>query len=137
MQTFEKCSVYTTSPQGAVGRPGKPYLGGSQRILQEDPTPQRILRALDIRTGKIDLGAAADGPGHVVGRHAGDGERAGHRRRGQRRAAWPSTRPTGKPLWTFPTNAPWRASPMTYTFDGRQHIAIAAGATILSFALPK
>jgi hypothetical protein len=26
---------------------------------------------------------------------------------------------------------------MTYSFDGRQHIAIAAGANILSFALPK
>jgi alcohol dehydrogenase (cytochrome c) len=44
---------------------------------------------------------------------------------------------TGKPLWSFQTNATWRASPMTYTFDGRQHIAIAAGANILSFALPK
>ena len=44
---------------------------------------------------------------------------------------------SGKPLWTFQTNANWRASPMTYTFDGRQHIAIAAGANILSFALPK
>ena len=43
---------------------------------------------------------------------------------------------TGTPLWTFQTNATWRASPMTYMFDGRQHIAIAAGANILSFALP-
>ena len=43
---------------------------------------------------------------------------------------------TGTPLWTFKTNQMWRASPMTYMFDGRQHIAVAAGADILSFALP-
>jgi alcohol dehydrogenase (cytochrome c) len=43
---------------------------------------------------------------------------------------------TGTPLWTFQTNATWRSSPMTYMFDGRQHIAIAAGASILAFALP-
>ncbi len=91
VQTFEKCSVYTTTPQGPW-QAGKPYLGGSQRILQEDPTPQRILRALDIRTGKATWELPQKGPAHVVGRHAGDGERARHRRRGRRRAAWPSTR---------------------------------------------
>ena len=42
---------------------------------------------------------------------------------------------TGKPLWTFRTNQTWKASPMTYKFDGRQHIAIAAGANIIAFAL--
>jgi len=42
---------------------------------------------------------------------------------------------SGKPLWSFATNHTWRASPMTYMFDGRQYIAVAAGASIMAFAL--
>jgi alcohol dehydrogenase (cytochrome c) len=42
---------------------------------------------------------------------------------------------TGTPLWHFQANTLWKASPMTYMFDGRQHIAVAAGSTVLSFAL--
>ena len=51
VQTFEKCSVYTKSDQGPW-QSGKTYLGGSQRTA-EDPRPERILRAIDIRTGKV------------------------------------------------------------------------------------
>ena len=43
---------------------------------------------------------------------------------------------TGKPLWQFDGNQLWKASPMTYVFDRKQHIAIASGPNILSFALP-
>ena len=42
---------------------------------------------------------------------------------------------TGAPLWQFQTNALWKASPMTYAFDGRQHVAVAAGPNILAFRL--
>ena len=27
---------------------------------------------------------------------------------------------TGAPLWSFPANVGWKASPMTYMFDGKQ-----------------
>jgi len=43
---------------------------------------------------------------------------------------------TGKPLWVFQATEPWKASPMTYTMNGRQYVAIASGGNILSFALP-
>jgi alcohol dehydrogenase (cytochrome c) len=42
---------------------------------------------------------------------------------------------TGKVLWTFPANAAWKASPMAYSFDGREMIAVAAGSNILVFGL--
>ena len=42
---------------------------------------------------------------------------------------------TGKPLWSFPTNQLWKASPMTYVFDGKQYVAVAAGATIIAFGI--
>ena len=42
---------------------------------------------------------------------------------------------SGKPLWGFPTNQLWKASPMTYQFDGRQYIAVASGANVIAFGL--
>jgi alcohol dehydrogenase (cytochrome c) len=42
---------------------------------------------------------------------------------------------SGQVLWAFQTNQTWKASPMTYMFDGKQYVAVAAGSTILAFAL--
>ena len=44
---------------------------------------------------------------------------------------------TGKVLWHFESNQILKGSPMTYAVKGRQYVAIAAGATILAFALPE
>ena len=43
---------------------------------------------------------------------------------------------TGKPLWSFQTSALWKASPMTYLFDQKQYVAVAAGSSIIAFGLP-
>jgi PQQ-dependent dehydrogenase (methanol/ethanol family) len=42
---------------------------------------------------------------------------------------------TGKTLWHFPTNVPMKASPMTFTIDGKQFVATVAGPNILCFGL--
>jgi alcohol dehydrogenase (cytochrome c) len=42
---------------------------------------------------------------------------------------------TGAVLWQFQANALWKASPMTYMFDGTQYVAVAAGPSIVAFAL--
>jgi PQQ-dependent dehydrogenase (methanol/ethanol family) len=42
----------------------------------------------------------------------------------------------GKSLWHFQTGGPIMAAPMSYAVDGTQFIAIAAGNTLYSFALP-
>ena len=42
---------------------------------------------------------------------------------------------SGTPLWSFQTNQVWRASPMTYMFDGRQYFAVASGNNILAFSI--
>jgi alcohol dehydrogenase (cytochrome c) len=39
-------------------------------------------------------------------------------------------------LWSFPANQNWKASPMTYAFDNKQYVAVAAGSAIIAFALP-
>jgi alcohol dehydrogenase (cytochrome c) len=132
VQTFEKCSIYTRRDQGPW-EAGKTYLGGSQRTAP-DPTPQRILKAIDIRTGSVRWELPQPGPanswGGTLTTAAGlvfVGEEGG--------ALMALDAASGAPLWKFRTNQSWKASPMTYAFDDAQHIAVAAGPTIISFAV--
>jgi len=41
----------------------------------------------------------------------------------------------GKVLWSFPMNQVIRASPMTYSMDGHQYVAIASGPNVIVFGL--
>jgi len=43
---------------------------------------------------------------------------------------------TGKVLWKFQTGGPIAAPPITYSVDGTQYIAVAAGGSMIAFALP-
>jgi alcohol dehydrogenase (cytochrome c) len=43
---------------------------------------------------------------------------------------------TGTLLWQFNTGLGWKAAPMSYAIDGKQYVAVAAGATIMAFGLP-
>jgi alcohol dehydrogenase (cytochrome c) len=132
IQTFEKCSVYTKSDPGAW-QAGKEYLGGSQH-KPPDEKPQRILKAIDIRTGKIAWELPQPGPAESWGGTLSTatglvifGEEGG--------ALMAADAVSGKPLWSFPTNQTWKASPMTYLFDGRQYVAVAAGSNIIAFGI--
>jgi outer membrane protein assembly factor BamB len=43
---------------------------------------------------------------------------------------------TGANLWRYSTGTPiWGAAAMTYLLDGRQHVVIATGTTLLQFAI--
>jgi alcohol dehydrogenase (cytochrome c) len=132
VQTLESCAVYVKRP--ATWAAGRGFWGGSTRQAPND-APKKILRAYDIQTGKTvwELpqegtggswgGALSTGGGLVFfGEDSGDFMAADAK--------------TGKPLWRFPTNHLWRASPITYMFDGKQYVAVAAGPNILSFAVP-
>jgi alcohol dehydrogenase (cytochrome c) len=132
VQSFEKCSIYTKS-DGGDWESGKSYLGGSQRTAQ-DPVPQRILNAIDIRTGAIVWALPQPGPAYswggtlatatgLVFLGADDG------------SLMAVDAATGTPRWSLQTNQTWKASPMTYSFDGRQIIAVAAGSSIIALAI--
>jgi alcohol dehydrogenase (cytochrome c) len=58
-------------------------------------------------------------------------------RRHRRRQSVALDAKTGKHLWHVQTNSNLSASPMSYAVDGRQFVAIAAGNTVYSFALPR
>jgi alcohol dehydrogenase (cytochrome c) len=132
VQTFEQCSIYATR-KPEEWEAGRGYAGGSQRSVAGE-IPREILRAIDIRTGNIAWEAPETGDagswGGALGFATGvtfvgaDG--------GLFTAVETST---GKTLWSFQTNATFRASPMTYVFDGKQYIAVAAGQNILAFGV--
>ena len=42
---------------------------------------------------------------------------------------------SGKLLWSFQTGGPVLANPVSYSSGGKQHVAIAAGRTLLTFAI--
>lgn len=44
---------------------------------------------------------------------------------------------TGRPLWHFNTGESLTASPMSYSLDGHQYVAVAAGSGVFAFALPQ
>jgi PQQ-dependent dehydrogenase (methanol/ethanol family) len=103
-----------------------------------DQTGQRFLRAVNIETGEIAWEVAQPGPARAktwsgvlatatgvlfYGRPNGGFVAADER--------------NGRTLWEFPTNVRMKASPMTFTFAGRQYVAVAAGPNILCFALPR
>jgi alcohol dehydrogenase (cytochrome c) len=43
---------------------------------------------------------------------------------------------TGAPLWHFHTGQTMHASPMSFSLDGKQYMAIASGSDVFTFALP-
>ena len=99
-----------------------------------DVRPQKILRALDIQSGKTVWSLPQVGPanswGGVLATQSGlvffvDDS-------GMFVAADSST---GQPLWRFQSNQIIKASPMTYVFDNRQYVAIVAAQTVLAFAV--
>jgi alcohol dehydrogenase (cytochrome c) len=132
VQTFEKCSIYTKTEPG-TWTPGKTYLGGSQHT-ERDQKPMKVLKAIDIKTGKIVWELPQPGPAESWGGTLSTatglvifGEEGG--------ALMAADGTTGKPLWSFATNQLWKASPMTYMFDGKEYVAVAAGSTIIAFGI--
>jgi PQQ-dependent dehydrogenase (methanol/ethanol family) len=124
LMALEKCTVRLLpgnwNKEHPVEKPGKKYL-----------------RALDIETGRVVWEIPQIGPtdgkkwagvmvtaGGILfyGDPNGDFTAVDER--------------DGKQLWHFPTNEIIKSSPMTYTVNGKQYVAIAAGPSIVSFALP-
>lgn len=104
--------------------PGGPGGGGSM-----------VLRALDIETGRVAWEIPQTGNSN---NYAGTLSTAGgivfYGQASGEFAAVDAK--TGAHLWHFETQETWKSSPMTYMINGRQYIAIASGANVLTFALP-
>jgi PQQ-dependent dehydrogenase (methanol/ethanol family) len=125
VMAVEDCNIYQQSKLGGY----VPYRDPS------DPG-QKFLRALNIETGKIVWEIPQVGPpeSNYSGVLATAGGLVFYGETGGSFAAVESK--TGKTLWHSDTGQIWKASPMTYMVNGRQYVAIAAGGTVFSFALP-
>jgi alcohol dehydrogenase (cytochrome c) len=127
----ESCAIYTKNDKWWEA--GKSFYGGSTRRAP-DSKPGKVLKALDIQTGKtaweipdvgggiLESGLMATAGGLVF---YGDGARA----------FVAADARNGKRLWSFNTGERFKAGPMTYAVDGNQYIGLAAGSTILTFSL--
>jgi alcohol dehydrogenase (cytochrome c) len=132
VQTLESCGIYTKRREEWTA--GRVYMGGGTSTAR-DVEPQKILRALDIQTGRaawqlrqVGDGSTRSGTLATASGVIFFGEDSG--------AVMAVEARTGTPLWHFQTSQTLRASPMTYSFDGVQFLAIAAGPNVLAFALP-
>jgi len=128
----ESCAVYTKN--GRWWEAGKSFYGGTTRRAPVDSKTGKVLKALDIQTGKTaweipDVGGGILGSGLMAtaGGLVWYADGAG--------AFIAADAKTGKLLWNFNTNLSWKAGPMTYAVDGNQYIGVAAGSTILAFSL--
>jgi alcohol dehydrogenase (cytochrome c) len=132
VQTNDKCGIFTRTPM--EWEAGKGFMGGSFGQAPNEPA-QRVLRAIDITTGKpkweLPQSGAVNSWGGVLSTASGVvffGEDSG--------AFMAADGTSGKALWSFQTSQLWKASPMTYQFDNTQYVAIASGSNIIAFALP-
>ncbi len=124
VMAHEKCVVKLSSASRAKGLP-------------QEEVGKKILKAIDIETGKIvwenpqtgvtegkrNAGVLATAGGLVFyGDASGDLVAVDER--------------DGKPLWHFATNEAIKTSPMTFSIGAKQFVALAVGSNILCFGLP-
>jgi alcohol dehydrogenase (cytochrome c) len=130
IMALEKCRASAASRKD-------PHFKESVTMTPEEENGQKYLVALDINDGKTVWKLPLRGPA-LGKRNAGILATAG----GLLIYSDPSGNVViadprdGKPMWHFPTNGETKASPITYTVDGKQYIALAVGPNILAFALP-
>ncbi len=126
VMTVEDCTAYRKADDGGYGR-------------YNDPAhpARKALRAFDIENGKVVW--QIDLPGQVQMNYSGVLSTAGGIVFfGESSGGFAAVdAATGKYLWHFETNHTSKASPMTYEVNGRQYLAVASGANIFAFALPK
>jgi alcohol dehydrogenase (cytochrome c) len=124
VMTVEDCSTYRKAHDGGYG------------FLRDAADPsKKVLRAFRVDSGKVAWEVPMDG--NPEGNYSGVLSTAGGLVFfGETSGGFAAVdAKSGKSLWHFDANQGWKGSPMTYTVDGRQYIAIASDSNILSFAL--
>jgi alcohol dehydrogenase (cytochrome c) len=132
VMALESCSVFFAHPQTFVQ--GETFYNTGTKLAPDD-NAQKILLAYSVSEGKIVWRYPQVGRGNSWGgtlTTAGGlvffGNDTGALEVVEAR--------TGRPLWQFNTGQSMHASPMSYAVAGVQHVAIAAGSDVISFALP-
>jgi alcohol dehydrogenase (cytochrome c) len=111
--------------------PGRNFEGGGARNVAGEES-YGVVKALEPMTGKIrwEFKLHAPATGGLLSTAGGllfGGARDG--------AFFALDAESGKPLWHFQTGAQISANPISFTVDGKQRVAIAAGQAIFVFAV--
>jgi len=112
-------------------KPGAGYTAGSVRGLP-GVEPTGYVRALEVATGKQRWEFPLQSPPWAGLLSTAGGLVFGSANEGYFFALDDAT---GKPRWRFQTGSAVFSNPISYLSDGRQHIAVAAGHSLISFAL--
>ena len=132
VMALESCNVFFSSPKPFTR--GETYYGTGTK-LAPDEHAQKVLLALSVPDGKIVWRYPQVGRGDSWGgtlTTAGGilffGDDAGYLEAVNAH--------TGRSLWHFNTGQIMHASPMTYSLNGTQYVAIASASNLISFSLP-
>jgi len=126
----ESCALYSSITKEP--RPGDPYTGTGQQeepglfpgaIRAIDPQNGAIKWNFDLYQGSVGAGVLSTAGG-VVFASAKDGNLIALDAR------------TGAELWHYQTGAEINASPMSYSVDGKQYVAVSTDSALFTFALP-
>jgi alcohol dehydrogenase (cytochrome c) len=130
--SMEDCATYFLKPQQF--EEGRTYYSTGIKH-PGNRTPQKILLAYDVTSGKFAWRYPQIGTGHSSGgtmttagglTFFGDDAESFEAVDAQ----------SGAPLWHFHTGQLMHASPMSFAVDGKQYVAIASGSDVFAFALP-
>ncbi|MBV8905888.1 MAG: PQQ-binding-like beta-propeller repeat protein, partial [Acidobacteriia bacterium] len=133
IQALERCNVFNKTKM--EWQAGRGYMGGTARPAPGESL-EKSLRAIDIQTGAI-VWDVPQATGTVTASAGVLSTASGLVFFGENGGSFMAVdSKDGKPLWQFPTNQVWKASPMTYVFDNKQYVAIATGGNVIAFGLP-
>ncbi len=130
LSSSDRCIITRKVPQPF--EMGKRYFNG----MDNQMPGTRSIRALDIQTGKIAWDYIQT-PGNSTSSSGTLSTNGGLVFVGEDSGVFTALEgKTGKPLWHWPANGTFRASPMTYMVGGKQYVSIAGPAGYLTFGLP-
>jgi alcohol dehydrogenase (cytochrome c) len=130
---LENCNLFFANPKPFVQ--GETFYDTGTKLPAGEHS-QKVLLAISVPGGKIvwrypQVGAGDSWAGTMTtgggliffGDDAGSFEAADAQ--------------TGRPLWHFNTGQTIRASPMSYSVDGKQYVTIASEGDVFTFSLPR
>jgi PQQ-dependent dehydrogenase (methanol/ethanol family) len=128
----DSCAIYSSKTREP--QPGATYTGTGQQA-DRNIVIAGAIRALDPATGDTRWSFPIQEGSNAAGVLAtGGGLVFAASREGNLIAL---NAVDGKPLWHYQTGGAIRDSPISYSVDGRQYIAISANSALITFALPQ
>lgn len=125
------CNIYFKTQETYA--PGRFFQASTVNAVPSEPVKSSIV-AVNASTGNVQwryemVGSSAAGMLSTAGGLVFTGDSDGD--------VFALDARTGKALWHYQAGGMVMVAPMTYSFEGKQYVAVAAGSDIVTFALPE